>query len=74
MVAIREFKTVENQTLNIKLPDDFNYKEVEVIILPKESLADDWSYLEEEIDKAEMSGISDISHEELMESIKSKYV
>ncbi len=35
MTAIREFVKVENHELNIKLPDEFDYEEVEVIIMPR---------------------------------------
>ena len=36
MEAIRKIVTVKNHQINITLPDDFNAKEVEVIILPKQ--------------------------------------
>ena len=36
MIALREFVKVENHQLHIQLPNDFNYEEVEVVILPKE--------------------------------------
>jgi len=72
MEAIREFAKVHNHSVNIKLPNDFDYDEVEVIIMPKEQ--EDWSYLEKEIDKGDASGLSTKSHEEIMQEIKSKYV
>ena len=36
MKALRQFLKVKNHSINIHLPDDFNAKEVEVIILPLE--------------------------------------
>jgi len=35
---------------------------------------DDWSYLEEEIEKGLRSGVSNKSHESIMSDIKRKYV
>ena len=35
MTMLREFKKVENHRINIELPRDFDYEEVEVIVLPK---------------------------------------
>jgi hypothetical protein len=34
MTAIREFIKVKNHQVTIDLPDDFDYEEVEVIIMP----------------------------------------
>ncbi len=45
--------------------------EVEIV---EDTLIDDWSHLEIEIDKGLTSGISERSHEELISDIKSKYV
>ncbi len=45
--------------------------EVEIV---EDTLIDDWSHLEVEIDKGLTSGISEKSHEELIGDIKSKYV
>jgi len=55
MTAIREF---------VKLPDYFDYKEVEVVIMPRID-SDDLSYLNDEIEIGMNSGISDKSHEEI---------
>ena len=41
MTALREFIKVKNHKINIQLLDDFDYEEVEVIVLPKKD--DDWS-------------------------------
>lgn len=35
MIAIREFVKIKNNRINLLLPKDFNYDEVEVIVLPK---------------------------------------
>jgi len=35
MTAIREFLKVKNHKIEINLPKDFNYDEVEVVIIPK---------------------------------------
>lgn len=35
MTAIREFVKINNHEIHMKLPEDFNYDEVEVIIMPK---------------------------------------
>jgi hypothetical protein len=72
MTAIREFAKVNNHMLNIKLPDYFDYKEVEVVIMPRID-SDDLSYLNDEIEIGMNSGISDKSHEEIFENIKAKY-
>ncbi|MBE0639053.1 MAG: hypothetical protein IH598_11080 [Bacteroidales bacterium] len=48
MQAIRQIVEVTGQTLEITLPDDFNEKQVEVIILPVvkiESLGKEFSHL-----------------------------
>jgi|LakMenEpi03Aug12_release.lakeMendotaPanAssembly.Ray.scaffolds.fasta_scaffold716586_1 hypothetical protein len=34
MTAIREFIKVKNHQVTINLPNDFNYEEVEVIVMP----------------------------------------
>ena len=72
MTAIREFAEVNNHMLNIKLPDYFDYKEVEVVIMPRID-SDDLSYLNKEIEIGMNSAISDKSHEEIFEEIKVKY-
>jgi len=36
MKALRQILKVKNHSINIHLPDDFNAKEVEVIVLPLE--------------------------------------
>jgi len=35
MTAIRDFIKVDQHKINYTLPDDFNYNEVEIIIMPK---------------------------------------
>ena len=72
MTAIREFVKVDNHMLTIKLPDYFDYKEVEVVIMPRID-NDDLSYLNDEVEIGMNSDISDKSHEEIFENIKAKY-
>ncbi len=45
--------------------------EVEIV---EDTIIDDWTHLEIEIDKGLTSGISEKSHEEMISDIKSKYV
>ena len=71
MTAIREFIKVKDHKITIDLPKDFNYKEVEVVILPK--VDDDLSFLESEIQKGIESGISKKTHKEIFANLKSKY-
>mgnify|MGYP000232898004 CR=1 FL=1 len=72
MTAIREFVKVNNHTLNIKLPDYFDYEEVEVLIIPKID-TDDFSHLNDEIKIGMNSEINDKTHEEIFAEIKEKY-
>ena len=44
--------------------------EVEIV---EDTITEDWSHLEAEIDKGLESGISDKSHEEIISDIKRKY-
>jgi len=37
MTAIRDFIKVQKHKINYTLPEDFNYSEVEIIIMPKSS-------------------------------------
>jgi len=48
MTAIRNFTKVKDCMINIKLPEEFEDQEVEVIIMPKEEEYKFWS--DEEID------------------------
>lgn len=73
MTAIREFVKVNNHMLNIKLPDYFDYEEVEVFIMPRID-KDDLSHLNDEIEIGMKSGVSDKSHDEIFAEIKAKYV
>lgn len=45
--------------------------EVEIV---EDTIIDDWTHLETEIDKGLTSGINEKSHEEIISNIKSKYV
>jgi len=46
----------------------------EVEIIEQETIADDWSLLESEIDKGMRSPTSSKTHEEIFEELKRKYV
>jgi len=72
MTAIREFAKVNNHMLNIKLPDYFDYEDVEVFIMPRFD-TDDLSYLNDEIEIGMKSGVSDKSHDEIFAELKAKY-
>ena len=72
MTAIREFAKVNNGMLNIKLPEYFDYEDVEVVIMPRIDKSD-LSYLNNEVEKGMNSKISNKSHEEIFKEIKVKY-
>ncbi len=72
MTAIREFAKVNNHMLNIKLPDYFDYEDVEVLIMPRID-KDDLSHLNDEIEIGMKSAISDKTHDEIFAEIKAKY-
>lgn len=74
MTAFRNFQRVQNNKIEVQLPQEFEDQEVEIIILPRDNLPDDLSYLEEEIQKGIDSGLSTRSHEEIMESLRKRYV
>ena len=71
MVAIREYMTVVNNQLTITLPKDFNYDEVEVVIMPKYN--QDLSKLTEKIDDGFKSAKSKKSHKVVFQELKSNY-
>ena len=50
-----------------------NLPKHEVEIVEDKLVENDWSYLESEIDKGLDSGISDKSHDEILNDIKRKY-
>ena len=63
MTALREFIKVKNHEINIKLPDDFDYEEVEVVIMPKKE--DDYEFWsDEEIDSIGKIGFVSSSFED----------
>lgn len=45
----------------------------EVEIVEKETIADDWSHLESEIERGMISPMSSKTHEEIFEALKRKY-
>lgn len=74
MTAFRNFQRVHNNRVEIQLPQEFEDQEVEIIVLPRDTLPDDLSYLEEEIQKGMDSPLSDKSHEEIFADLIQKYV
>ncbi len=73
MTAFRNFQRVHNRKIEIQLPQEFEDQEVEIIVLPRDTLPDDLSHLDDEIQKGIDSGVSPRSHEEIMESLKKRY-
>jgi len=71
MVVLREYMQVIDNQLIINLPKDFNYKEVEVVIIPKDT--QDLSRFDQEIEKGLVSPISHTSHNEIFNKLKEKY-
>ena len=51
-----------------------NLPKNEVKIVEDNFIEEDWSHLEPEIDKGLNSGVSDKSHDEIINNIKRKYV
>jgi len=72
MVAIREYMTVVNNQIVITLPKDFNYDEVEVVVMPKYN--HDLSDLTQKIDDGFASKTSQKSHAKLFQELKERYV
>ena len=72
MPAIRKLAKLKNHMLNIKLPDYFDFEDVEVVIMPRID-KDDLSHLNDEIEIGMKSEISDKSHDEIFAEIKAKY-
>lgn len=72
MTAIREYAKVNNHMLNIKLPDYFDFEDVEVVIMPRVD-KDNLFHLNDEIEIGMKSKISDKSHDEIFAEIKAKY-
>lgn len=50
-----------------------NLPKSDIEIIEEKTIQDDWSHLESEIDKGLESGMSSVSHEEIMADIKRKY-
>jgi hypothetical protein len=73
LTAIREFIKVKNHELYVKLPEDFDYEEVEVIIMPKQIFSDDLSHLSQAVKDGIDSELSSKSHEEIFSELKAKY-
>ncbi|MBD3799243.1 hypothetical protein [Sulfuricurvum sp.] len=73
MTAFRNFQRVHNNKIEVQLPQEFEDQEVEIIILPRDNLPNDLSYLEEEIQKGMSSPLSDKTHEEIFADLIKKY-
>jgi hypothetical protein len=73
MTAFRDFQRVHNQRIEVQLPQEFEDQEVEIIVLPRDNLPDDLSYLEEEIQKGMDSPLCDKTHEEIFADLIKKY-
>ena len=73
MTAIRHFQRVHNHKIELELPEQFEDQEVEVIVLPKEDLPDDLGHLEEAVRAGMEAEISPKSHQEVFQSLKTKY-
>lgn len=71
-MELRRFAKIENKTLNLELPLEFDGKDVEVIIIQKNS-QDDLSFLNKEIERGMNSPVSEKSHEEIFSNLKVKY-
>ena len=69
MIALGEYVKVKDHVINIKLPDDFNYKNVEIVIMPiDENKNNEWdSWSEEELDNIGKIGHTLSSFEEDIE-------
>ncbi len=61
MIAIREFVKIKNHRIDLLLPQNFHYEEVEVIVLPKAEF-DYWN--DEEIEQTGKIGHVSKSFEE----------
>lgn len=74
MTAFRNFQRVHNNRVEVQLPQEFEDQEVEIIILPKDTIPDDLSHLSDAIQQGIDSGRSQRSHEEIMKSLRQRYV
>lgn len=63
MTAIREFIKVKNRRIVLDLPEDFNYENVEIVIMPAKE--EDWEYWsEKEIGEVGKIGLISSSFED----------
>lgn len=74
MTAFRNFQRVHNNRVEVQLPQEFEDQEVEIIVLPKDTIPDDLSHLSDAIQQGIDSGRSQRSHEEIMKSLRQRYV
>jgi hypothetical protein len=73
MTAIRNFQRVHNNRIEVQLPQEFEDQEVEIIILPKDTMLDDLSHLSDAVQQGIDSEISPRSHAEIFERLISRY-
>jgi len=73
MTAFRNFQRVHNQRIEVQLPQEFEDQEVEIIILSKDNIPDDLSYLSDAIQQGIDSEISPRSHEEIFKNLIARY-
>ena len=74
MTAFRNFGRVHNNRIEVQLPQEFEDQEVEIIVLPKDTIPDDLSHLSDAIQQGINSGISPRTHNEIFDSLIAKYV
>jgi len=71
MTALREYTTIQNNMITLQLPEEFNNKDVEVIIIAK--AADNLGFLSHEVAKGMDAELSPLSHDEVFTHLKAKY-
>jgi hypothetical protein len=73
MEAIREFTIVKNGKVEIDLPEYLENEEVEVLVLPLQSVEEDLSFLEAGIEAGRNSPDSSLSLDEIRKLLKQRY-
>ena len=71
MDALREYITVKDQKVSIDLPKEFDHKEVEVIVLPREN--EDLSHLQKKVQEGMKSPLAKENHEDIFENLEKRY-
>jgi virulence-associated protein VagC len=72
MQALREFVKVKDHSVSVRLPEGFDFEEVEVIIMPKEA---SWDFTDVAplLEEGVSSPISSKSHEEVFAELNARY-